>query len=133
MNQPQPTPNDRPSVADLLIDRIQERKVKGIETYGVALQPFNGRNALEDGLEEAIDLTKYLLQEIEERRALLAAVDEVLKGYDSWVENQHNPYHMLAALNYLRSLRQQLNPPISTSLAHLPGREQQQSPVEPQD
>ena len=38
----------------------------GIEKYGTVLQPNNGRNALVDAYQEALDLAVYLRQRIEE-------------------------------------------------------------------
>jgi hypothetical protein len=79
----QPRPADRPAgdttpdVQTRLIRMIEDRRQHGIETYGQALYPFNGRDSDRDALEEALDLTLYLLQRQEERReeqAQLAAV-----------------------------------------------------------
>ncbi len=38
------------------------RHRKGMETYGVPLQPFNGRDAVLDAYEEALDLVVYAKQ-----------------------------------------------------------------------
>lgn len=67
--QPQPLPikNDQPSIQDLVIDDILERKQSGIRKYGTALQAFNGRDALMDAYQEALDLCQYLRQALEER------------------------------------------------------------------
>lgn len=43
------------------------RKRVGIERYGMPLQAFNGRDALIDAYQEALDLCCYLRQAIEER------------------------------------------------------------------
>jgi hypothetical protein len=67
VDQPPPAPNERPHIADLVIADIQERKRLGVERYGVALQPHNGRDALVDAYQEQLDHVKYLRQEIEER------------------------------------------------------------------
>lgn len=70
-----PTPNDSPSVHDALmfdlsgtkysalIPAIAERKNFGIEKYGVALQPFNGRPQWVDAWQEILDLIIYLKKE----------------------------------------------------------------------
>lgn len=50
----------------VLLDMI-ERVKKGIEKYGEPLKTHNGRDALWDAYEEALDLTLYLRQAIEER------------------------------------------------------------------
>ncbi len=69
VDQPPPVKNDRPSIQDLVIQDIETRKVLGLERYGTLLQPFNGRDALVDAYQEALDLCQYLRQAIEERDA----------------------------------------------------------------
>jgi hypothetical protein len=72
--------NDKPAVWPLVIetahtwnyptamlDDMRKRDAIGRERYGVALQPFNGRNALQDAYEEALDLVVYLRQAMEEQ------------------------------------------------------------------
>jgi hypothetical protein len=54
-------------VVDLVVADMQARKALGAQRYGVALQPFNGRDALRDAYEEALDLAMYLKQAIMER------------------------------------------------------------------
>lgn len=66
MSQPNPTPNSRPHIADLVIQDIAARKELGLAKYGVPLQPFNGRNALQDLYEELLDAAKYIKQRIVE-------------------------------------------------------------------
>jgi hypothetical protein len=68
-SQPLPTPNDRPAVQDMVIADIQARRELGVRRYGTSLQAFNGRDALRDAYEEALDLACYLRQVIEEREA----------------------------------------------------------------
>lgn len=62
-----PTPNGRPSVQDMVIDDLTVRLKVGIARYGTPLQPHNGRDALRDAYEEALDLACYLRQAIAER------------------------------------------------------------------
>jgi hypothetical protein len=84
-HEPPPIPNGNPHIADLVIQDldkrsekvadlvsqdIQEKKQMGIEKYGVPLQAGNGRNALVDAYQEALDLSQYLRQEIEEKKQL---------------------------------------------------------------
>lgn len=52
-----------PIVAQLLEDRYEMGKKK----YGVPLMAFNGRDALQDAIEEAADLLMYLSQAKYER------------------------------------------------------------------
>jgi hypothetical protein len=56
-----------PSITKLVHDDLYAREQKGIETYGTTLKPFNGRDALWDAYEEALDLAQYLRQAIFER------------------------------------------------------------------
>lgn len=65
--QPEPVANDRPAIGELVIDDIRARMDVGRERYGTVLQAFNRRDALTDAYHEAIDLTKYIRQEIAER------------------------------------------------------------------
>ncbi len=67
--QPSPVPNDRPAVWDLVIDDMRARDALGRARYGTPLQAGNGRDALRDAYEEALDLAVYLRQAIAERDA----------------------------------------------------------------
>lgn len=80
-NQPAPTPNDRPAVWPLVIADMQERDAIGRERYGTPLQPFNGRDALVDAYQEALDLCVYLRQAIAER-------DGLREDRDAWKESE---------------------------------------------
>ena len=66
-DQPPPVPNERPAVWDLVIADMRERDHVGRERYGTPLQPHNGRDALVDAYQEALDLVVYLRQAIAER------------------------------------------------------------------
>ena len=66
-NQPAPVANDRPAVWPLVIMDMAARDQVGRERYGVPLQPHNGRDALRDAYDEALDLCAYLRQAIMER------------------------------------------------------------------
>jgi hypothetical protein len=82
--QPMPVPNAQADIQSLVIADVVKRRTVGIERYGTPLQPFNGRDALRDAYEEALDLACYLRQVIEERhqqeqsRVNTAAVSAVL-------------------------------------------------------
>lgn len=54
------------SIQDLVIEDMEERKQTGLDNYGTLLYPFNGRSALQDAYEEALDLACYLKQKIVE-------------------------------------------------------------------
>lgn len=66
-SQPAPVPNDLPAVWGLVMNDMAARDRVGEKRYGVRLQPHNGRDALRDAYEEALDLTVYLRQAIYER------------------------------------------------------------------
>jgi hypothetical protein len=66
-SQPLPRPNDQPLVHDAVIRDIVSRKELGTKRYGTPLQPFNGRSALQDAYEEALDLAVYLKQALMEK------------------------------------------------------------------
>jgi hypothetical protein len=65
--QPMPTPREGPSVQGMVIADLEVRLQVGIQRYGTPLQPHNGRDALRDAYEEALDLACYLRQAIAER------------------------------------------------------------------
>lgn len=67
IQQPKPVKNDNPAVWDLVVDDMRERDIIGKERYGVRLQAGNGRDALLDAYQEALDLVVYLRQAIYER------------------------------------------------------------------
>lgn len=60
---------NRPDVATLVQLDIEKRVEKGEKEYGERLKPFNGRNALLDAYEEALDLALYLKQELIEKES----------------------------------------------------------------
>jgi hypothetical protein len=67
-HEPAPTPNDSKPIRDLVIEDMRDRDRVGRERYGTPLQANNGRDALVDAYQEALDLVVYLRQAIEERR-----------------------------------------------------------------
>lgn len=64
--QDMPTPNLRVSIQSMVRDDLQAREILGTERYGTPLQAYNGRSAVRDAYEEALDLTCYLRQLLEE-------------------------------------------------------------------
>jgi len=66
-HQPPPVPSARPAVWDLVLADMRERDAIGRHRYGTPLQPHNGRDALVDAYQEALDLVVYLRQAIAER------------------------------------------------------------------
>lgn len=68
IEQPKPNLNSSPHIVDLVMQDMAARKAAGLEKYGTPLQAHNGRNALVDAYQEAIDLALYLRQAIEESK-----------------------------------------------------------------
>lgn len=67
---PQPAPTTGgPDVLDALLEDYKARAEMGLKKYGVRLQAFNGRRALVDALQEAMDLSLYLKQALMEEDA----------------------------------------------------------------
>ena len=67
MEQPEPISNNKPAVWGLVLADMSARDAVGRKRYGIPLQPHNGRDALRDAYEEALDLCAYLRQAIYER------------------------------------------------------------------
>lgn len=65
--QRDPAPNALPAVWDLVVADMRARDTIGQRNYGTRLQPHNGRDALRDAYEEALDLAAYLRQAMYER------------------------------------------------------------------
>lgn len=73
--QPMPVPggvNVTPVARGLFLQMLLDREIKGIETYGTTLQTHNGRDPVQDAMEEVIDCWQYLVQIHLEREALVA-------------------------------------------------------------
>lgn len=94
--QPMPVRNDRPSIQGMVRDDLAERERVGIERYGTPLQAGNGRDAMRDAYEEALDLATYLRQVIEERSLAVPAIAEVL--------TEHQPHRLLSGAWQCRCL-----------------------------
>jgi len=57
------------TILEMIREDLQKREDKGVATYGCKLVANNGRDALVDAYEEALDLCMYLRQAIAERDA----------------------------------------------------------------
>ncbi len=65
---PQPAPkHGKRVIVDEVIEDLKARKDFGIDKYGTPLMSNNGRNALVDAYQEALDLCCYLKQELIEK------------------------------------------------------------------
>lgn len=80
--QRMPERSDRPAIQDLVIADVEARKQEGLRKYGTLLQAFNGRDALLDAYQEALDQMVYLRQAYEE------AVEQAFKIREL-MENRH--------------------------------------------
>ena len=80
VDQPVPTPNERPSIQSLVRQDLEEREQVGIQRYGTALQAHNGRDALVDAYQEALDLACYVRQAIEEKISETSLVEAYREG-----------------------------------------------------
>lgn len=92
LQQPEPTPAGGDHIHDLVVANllssprpwgqqiardVAARKQLGIERYGVPLQANNGRDALVDAYQEALDLAVYFEQALVEGRVTAASVATV--------------------------------------------------------
>lgn len=74
----EPTPKGSGiNIVDLVKDDIEARAVEGEKTYGERLKAFNGRSGLTDAYQEAVDLTVYLRQVLEERKKVVALAHQI--------------------------------------------------------
>lgn len=71
-NDPRPGQEE---IWPLVIDDMLQRDNKGRSVYGTPLMSHNGRDALIDAYQEALDLAVYLRQEIQERTTIQEIVD----------------------------------------------------------
>ena len=65
--EPAPKSSANPAVWPMVVRDMAERDLAGRQKYGTPLQPHNGRDALVDAYQEALDLVVYLRQAIYER------------------------------------------------------------------
>jgi hypothetical protein len=89
--QPQPIPTAERHTVDAVREDLETRKQMGIKKYGVALQPSNGRDSLQDAYEEELDLCVYLKNEIlrrqtEDRIATAAWKSRMVRGVGDQAE-----------------------------------------------
>lgn len=67
MMQPVPKNNNNLPTWEIVVEDMIKRDVMGRSKYGTPLQPFNGRNSLQDAYEEVLDLAVYLKNAILEQ------------------------------------------------------------------
>lgn len=76
--QPPPRPSAGPDMTDLVISEQMQRKLFGVEKYGMPLRANNGRSPLIDAYHESLDHSLYLRQAIEENRPSRAKLRAML-------------------------------------------------------
>jgi hypothetical protein len=67
INEQRPPADSTGDVWLMVFKDMEDRRLMGISKYGKPVQPCNGRDALVDAYQEALDLCVYLRQAIEER------------------------------------------------------------------
>lgn len=72
IHQPDPTPGEE-IVLQYVLGDLCARAETGKKKYGTYLKTHNGRDALWDAYQEALDLVMYLRQEILERETLASS------------------------------------------------------------
>lgn len=110
-DQPLPRTEDPQAsgMHDKAIALLLERKSLGLTRYGTTLQAFNGRDALQDAVEEVTDLLVYLLQVRDERddtvgaARLAAERDETRERHQRDLDVIHELGRQLRAL--MRALK----------------------------
>jgi hypothetical protein len=72
--EPPPQPTAGQAIWSLVLRDMLDRHEAGVAKYGTPLTADNGRDALVDAYQEALDLCVYLRQEIERRKAVLLSL-----------------------------------------------------------
>ena len=69
-----------------LVPVTMERSLAGARKYGVGLQPFNGRDAVQDAIEESLDHIAYTEQLVQEHRIrpILGTMLQILDVFSVW-------------------------------------------------
>lgn len=78
-------------IKDLVMQDIQARVEAGLKKYGTYLMANNGRDALWDAYQEALDLAMYLRQAIAERDDAIIRKQETLDRLLSYVYTEKKP------------------------------------------
>ena len=73
-----PIDSTGPDVINLVKEDLELRAQKGLETYGKRLQPHNGRNAMIDAYQEALDLGVYFKQRLIEEESFITELDTAI-------------------------------------------------------
>lgn len=76
--------SDSPDMTDYIVDRLHTRRDNGVEKYGQPLYAWDGRNTVQDALEETLDLAAYLAKlgiEREQTAELLLRASNFIRPY----------------------------------------------------
>lgn len=65
-HEPAPVANSERPIFDRVIDDLRAKAAEWRKKYGTHLQPFNGRDAVRDAYQEALDMAQYLKQALVE-------------------------------------------------------------------
>ena len=115
--------SEMPDLWPLVIKDMTERDRLGRAKYGTPLRSFNGRDPLVDAYQEALDLSVYLRQEIEER----LHIDDIIRslrripGLEDVKTN-----NLLVSIDYLVqrvTQVEQSNIALSSTVIHYQGNE----------
>lgn len=77
IHEPDPIPGDK-IVLELVMKDLNDRAEIGKEKYGTYLMTNNGRDALMDAYQEALDFVMYLRQAVEERKTKYVPGDDLM-------------------------------------------------------
>jgi hypothetical protein len=77
-----PIHNDLPALWDMVMQDMIDRDKAGVKKYGTRLQPFNGRDALWDAYQEALDMAVDMRQYIYEEEHKKMTYVDALKFLD---------------------------------------------------
>lgn len=80
--QPEPVPTERRSSHNEAIDEMRRRKAFGLEKYGNTLTAGNGRNSVQDVVDELADALVYAITERSEREELEKVWQDVAEHGD---------------------------------------------------
>lgn len=79
-----PEGNEHPVAHEMVSADLMDRLAVGVSRYGQPLQPFNGRDTLQDAYEEVLDLAVYLRSlryaATAKREALIREVEGVVRA-----------------------------------------------------
>lgn len=75
-------------VFDALLFMLGKRREQGLAAYKTPLRTFNGRKSLIDALEESVDQSLYLIQEVKEREEIRRAILEGLDGLPRYLSRE---------------------------------------------